>query len=64
MCALRHSAPQWMPENRVSEWDIEILLGHRRPGATEIYPAFDPDYLKGGGSAGQSFACELRAAAG
>jgi hypothetical protein len=35
-----------MRKNRVSEWDVETQLGHRRPGVTEVYAASHPDYLK------------------
>jgi len=36
-----------MRKRGASEWDVQTQLGHRRPGPTETYTAFDPDYPKG-----------------
>lgn len=44
--SLRHTAARWMRMNGVSEWDTQTQLGHRRPGVTERYTAYDPEYLK------------------
>jgi integrase len=44
--SLRHTAARWMRQQRVSEWDVATQLGHKRPGSTETYTAYDPDYLK------------------
>lgn len=44
--SLRLSAARAMRKAGVSEWDVQTQLGHRRPGPTETYTAFDPDYLK------------------
>jgi hypothetical protein len=35
-----------MRKNKVSEWDVQTQLGHKRPGVTELSTAFDPAYLK------------------
>jgi hypothetical protein len=35
-----------MRKNKVSEWDVQTQLGHKRPGVTELYTAVDPAYLK------------------
>ena len=43
--SLRHSAARWMRRHRVSEWDVQTQLGHKRPGTTETYTAFHRDYL-------------------
>jgi integrase len=44
--SLRHTAARWMRQQRASEWDVATQLGHKRPGTTETYIAFHPDYLK------------------
>lgn len=49
--SLRHTAARWMRREGVSEWDTATQLGHRRPGVTERYTAYDPAYLKGAGEA-------------
>lgn len=49
--SLRHTGAQWLRRSRVPEWDVQTQLGHRRPGTTEVYTAFHPDYLKDAGEA-------------
>lgn len=49
--SLRHTAARWMRREGVSEWDTATQLGHRRPGVTERYTAYDPAYLKAAGEA-------------
>ncbi|TGT42799.1 hypothetical protein EN808_13030 [Mesorhizobium sp. M8A.F.Ca.ET.165.01.1.1] len=49
--SLRHTAARWMRRHGVSEWDTSTQLGHRRPGTTETYTAFDPAYLNGAADA-------------
>ena len=49
--SLRHTAARWMRSQKVSEWDVSTQLGHKRPGTTETYTAFDPGYLKGAAKA-------------
>ncbi|WP_352636720.1 tyrosine-type recombinase/integrase [Mesorhizobium sp. M0145] len=47
--SLRHTAARWMRREGVSEWDTATQLGHRRPGVTERYTAYDPAYLAAAG---------------
>jgi integrase len=46
--SLRHTMATELRRRGVSAWEIEGLLGHRRPSTTEKYAHYAPDYLSGG----------------
>src|SRR5690606_37385568 len=43
----------------VPAWEVEGLLGHRRPGVTESYAVFSPDYLSEGRAAIDGYFADL-----
>ncbi|MBX4884812.1 site-specific integrase [Rhizobium bangladeshense] len=46
--SLRHTMAMELRKAGVPAWEVEGLLGHRRPGVTETYAEFSPDYLSKG----------------
>ncbi|HBT67099.1 MAG TPA: hypothetical protein DEB63_01295 [Agrobacterium sp.] len=46
--SLRHTMATELRRRGVSAWEIEGLLGHRRPSTTEKYAHYAPDYLSAG----------------
>ena len=49
--SLRHTMAAELRRRGVPAWEVEGLLGHRRPGVTETYAEFSPDYLSQGRAA-------------
>ena len=43
----------------VPAWEVEGMLGHKRPGVTEIYAEFAPDYLSKGREAIDAYFADL-----
>ncbi|MER8809244.1 tyrosine-type recombinase/integrase [Mesorhizobium australicum] len=43
--SLRHTMAVELRKRSVPAWEVEGLLGHRRPGVTEKYAEYSPDYL-------------------
>ncbi|WP_027142922.1 site-specific integrase [Mesorhizobium sp. WSM3626] len=46
--SLRHTMAVELRKRSVPAWEVEGLLGHRRPGVTETYAEYSPDYLSKG----------------
>jgi integrase len=46
--SLRHTMAKELRKRGVPAWEVEGYLGHRRPGPTETYAEFAPDYLSKG----------------
>ncbi|MGV2169207.1 tyrosine-type recombinase/integrase [Agrobacterium sp. 16-172Ci] len=46
--SLRHTMATELRRRGVSAWEIEGLLGHRRPSTTEKYAHYAPDYMSAG----------------
>ncbi|MGV3553615.1 tyrosine-type recombinase/integrase [Rhizobium sp.] len=42
--SLRHTMATALRKRGVSPWEVEGMLGHRRPGMTKKYAHFQPDY--------------------
>jgi integrase len=57
--SLRHTMAAELRRRGVPAWEVEGLLGHRRPGATETYAEFSPDYLSQGRQAIDTYFAEL-----
>jgi len=49
--SLRHTMAAELRRRGVPAWEVEGLLGHRRPGVTEVYAEFSPEYLSEGRAA-------------
>jgi integrase len=60
MYSFRHTCAKWLRSQSVDAWRVAAQLGHRREGfeITEIYAAFDPEYLKDAGEA-LNVSCQL-----
>ncbi|MBY3114390.1 site-specific integrase [Rhizobium laguerreae] len=57
--SLRHTMATELRRRGVPPWEVEGLLGHRRPGVTEKYAHFAPDYLSEGRAAIDAYFAEL-----
>jgi integrase len=57
--SLRHTMAVELRRRGVPAWEVEGLLGHRRPGVTETYAKYDPAYLSLGRKAIDAFFAEL-----
>ena len=58
--SLRHTMAVELRKRGVPAWEVEGLLGHRRPGVTETYAEFDPEYLSAGRTAIDAYFAELK----
>ncbi len=58
--SLRHTMATELRRRDVPVWEVEGLLGHRRPGVTERYAHFSPDYLSKGRRAIDDYLAELK----
>lgn len=59
--SLRHTMAVELRKRGVPAWEVEGLLGHRRPGVTETYAEFAPDYLSKGREAIDAYFSDLGA---
>ncbi|MBB3983109.1 integrase [Sphingobium fontiphilum] len=57
--SLRHTMAAELRGRGVPAWEVEGLLGHRRPGVTESYAVFSPDYLSAGRAAIDGYFADL-----
>jgi integrase len=57
--SLRHTMAAELRRRSVPAWEVEGLLGHRRPGVTETYAEFDPAYLSKGREAIDAYFADL-----
>ena len=57
--SLRHTMAAELRRRAVPAWEVEGLLGHRRPGVTETYAEFDPSYLSKGREAIDAYFAEI-----
>jgi len=57
--SLRHTMATELRRRSVPPWEVEGLLGHRRPSTTEKYAHFAPDYLSQGREAIDAYFAEL-----
>jgi integrase len=57
--SLRHTMAVELRKRGVPAWEVEGMLGHRRPGPTETYAEFSPEYLSKGREAIDEYFCEL-----
>ncbi|WP_425417138.1 tyrosine-type recombinase/integrase [Oricola indica] len=58
-CSLRHTMAVELRKPAVPPWEVEGLLGHRRPGPTEVCAQFSLDYLSLGREAIDAYFAEL-----
>lgn len=56
---IRHTMATQLRRDEVPAWEVEGLLGHRRPGVTERYARYSPDYLSKGSRAIDAYLAEL-----
>lgn len=57
---LRHTMAVELRTRGVPEWEASGLMGHRRPGVTERYAKFRPDYLSLGSKAIDAYFSDLK----
>jgi integrase len=57
--SLRHTMATELRQRGVPPWEVEGLLGHRRPGVTEKYAHFQPGYLTKGREAIDGYFADL-----
>lgn len=57
--SLRHTMATELRRLEVPAWEVEGLLGHRRPGVTERYARYSPDYLSKGSRAIDAYLAKL-----
>lgn len=58
--SLRHTMATELRRRSVPSWEIEGLLGHRRPTTTEKYAQFQADYLSAGREAIDAYFRDLK----
>jgi integrase len=57
--SLRHTMAAELRGRGVPAWEVEGLVVHRRPGVTESYAVFSPDYLSEGRAAIDRYFADL-----
>ncbi len=58
--SLRHTMATELRRQGVPPWEVEGMLGHRRPGVTEKYAHFEPGYLSASRKAIDSYFAALK----